>query len=140
MAYETSKSEAGRTDAPTGIGDDTPRASEDWRDTAAAAASEARSTASNLGRKAAKTAEKVRTSTAEGLHSAASSVHAGGERMASAAHRVGDALATGAEYVRRNEVADMADDLMDLVRNHPGPALVCAAALGFLLGRSVYRR
>ena len=84
-------------------------------------------------------AERLRTSAAHGLDSAADAVHAGGERVASAAHRAGDALASGAEYVRDNVVRDIVDDLAEVVRNHPGPALLCAAALGFVLGRSVYR-
>ncbi|HET9329226.1 MAG TPA: hypothetical protein VFO23_01750 [Steroidobacteraceae bacterium] len=83
--------------------------------------------------------ERLRGSAASGLTSAADAVHAGGERVASAAHRAGDALASGAEYVRDNDVRDMVDDLAEVVRNNPGPALLCAAALGFVLGRSVYR-
>ena len=85
-------------------------------------------------------AERLRSSAASGLNSAADAVHAGGERVASAAHRAGDALASGADYVRDNDVRDMVDDLAQVVRNNPGPALLCAAALGFVLGRSVYRR
>jgi ElaB/YqjD/DUF883 family membrane-anchored ribosome-binding protein len=139
MAYETRNSETGRSDAPAGLGDDRPVGSEKWGDSAAAVASEAKAAASSLGRKAARGAEQLRTSAAEGLESAAGAVHAGGERLAGAVHRTGDALASGAEYLRGNEVADMASDLVSLVRNNPGPALVCAAAVGFLLGRAVYR-
>jgi len=84
-------------------------------------------------------AERLRSSAAHGLDSAADAVHAGGERVASTAHRAGDALASGAEYVRDHDVRDMVDDLAQVVRNNPGPALLCAAALGFVLGRSVYR-
>jgi ElaB/YqjD/DUF883 family membrane-anchored ribosome-binding protein len=83
--------------------------------------------------------ERLRSSAASGLTSAADAVHAGGERVASAAHSAGDALASGAEYVRDNDVRDMVDDLTAVVRNNPGPALLCAVALGFVLGRSVYR-
>ena len=85
------------------------------------------------------TAERLRSSAANGLDSAADAVYSGGERMANAAHRAGDALASGAEYVRDHDVRDMIDDFAEVVRNNPGPALLCAAALGFVLGRSVYR-
>ena len=84
-------------------------------------------------------AARLRSSAASGLDSAADAMHASGERVASAAHRAGDALASGAEYVRAHEVRDIVDDLAEVVRNNPGPALLCAAALGFVLGRSVYR-
>jgi ElaB/YqjD/DUF883 family membrane-anchored ribosome-binding protein len=131
MAYETN--------APAGRSDDTLRSSEDLSDAAAEAASEAEAVVSDLGHEATRRAEHMRTSAAEGLDSAASAVHAGGEQVANAARRAGDALAAGAEYVRGNEVADMLDDLVDVVRNHPAPALLCAAALGFVLGRAVSR-
>jgi ElaB/YqjD/DUF883 family membrane-anchored ribosome-binding protein len=137
MAYETSNS-TGRTSG-SGLGDDTLRASEDLSSDAAAAAAEVKAAASNLGYEAARRAEQVRASAAERLDGVASAVHAGGERAASAAHRAGDALASGAQYVRATEFADMADDVLDLVRNNPGPALLCAAALGFVLGRALYR-
>jgi len=139
MAYETSNPEGSRPNAPAGRSDDALSASEELRAAATAAASEAKAAASTLGYKATRRAEQLRTSTAERLDTAASAVHAGGERVASAAHRAGDALASGADYVRENEVTDMMDDLVELVRSHPGPALLCAAALGFVLGRAVYR-
>jgi ElaB/YqjD/DUF883 family membrane-anchored ribosome-binding protein len=139
MAYETSSSEAGRASAPTGLGDDALRASDDLSGAAAAAASEAKAAARNLRDKVTAGAEQARNSAAEGLESASSAMHSGGERVARAAHRAGDALAHGAAYVRRNEITDMLEDVADLVRDNPGPALVCAAALGFMLGRAFYR-
>jgi hypothetical protein len=33
----------------------------------------------------------------------------------------------------------MIDDVMQLVKNNPGPALLGAAALGFLVGRALSR-
>ncbi len=127
MAYETSDPQAGRPDAPAGLSDDTLPTSEDL------------SHASHLRHEATRKADQLRTPAAARLDSVAGAVHAGGDRVASAAHRAGDALASGAEYIRGNEIADMLDDVADLVRNNPGPALFCAAALGFVLGRAVYR-
>ena len=92
-----------------------------------------------VGEAAGGTDTRLRSSAANGLDSAADAVHAGGERVAGAAHRAGDALASGAEYVRDHDVRDMVDDLAEVVRKNPGPALLCAAALGFVLGRSVHR-
>lgn len=139
MAYETRDSEPDRANTPPGVGDDVLPGSEDLNAAAAAGTAEVKAAASNFRFTVKGRAERMRTSTAEGLDSAASAAHAGGERVASAAHRTGDALASGAEYVREHDVADMMDDLLDLVRNNPGPALLCAAALGFVLGRAVYR-
>lgn len=135
MAYETSNTEAGRPNPSAGLGDDNPRLHDDLNAEAGVAGQSTR----DFGAAARDKAEKLRASAARGLDTAADAAHTGGERVASAAHRAGDALATGAEYVRVNDVGDMVDDFMDLMRNNPGPALLCAAAFGFVLGRAVYR-
>jgi len=100
---------------------------------------QAQGAAADLGRKAARRAEQVRGRAAEGLDSAAKSVHAGGERVAHAAHSAADALSSSARYVRENDLRDMVDDMLDVVRDNPGPALLGAAALGFLIGRAISR-
>ena len=135
MPYESSSTE-GRANTPRSPGENNPN----LRDSLHQAAGAAVENATELGREARAKADKVRTSAARGLDTAADAVHAGGDRLASAAHRAGDALASGAEYARANDAGDMVDDFMGLMRNNPGPTLVCAAALGFLLGRAVYRR
>jgi ElaB/YqjD/DUF883 family membrane-anchored ribosome-binding protein len=63
----------------------------------------------------------------------------GGARVSSAAHSAADALATSADYIREHDLSDMMEDLRDVVRNNPGPALLGAAALGFLIGRAFSR-
>lgn len=133
MVYESSNTASGTT--PGGLGEDKPN----LRDTLDEVTGAAEGT-TGLGHSARAKVEKVRASAARGLDSAAGAVHASGDRVASAAHRTGDALASGATYLRGNDTGDMVDDFMDLLRDHPGPALVCATALGFLLGRAVYRR
>jgi hypothetical protein len=95
--------------------------------------------ASKIARTAGRTAEQARNRTAAGLESAAKSVHSGVDRMATAGHGAGDALASSARYVREHDVRDMTDDVMSMVRNNPGVALLGAAALGFLIGRAVTR-
>ena len=99
----------------------------------------AEATASELGRSAGKKAQRARTRAAAGLDSAAKTVHAGAERVADAGHSAGDALASGARYVREHDARDMVEDAMDIVRSHPGVALLGAAALGFLVGRAITR-
>jgi ElaB/YqjD/DUF883 family membrane-anchored ribosome-binding protein len=135
MVYESSNTASGAPTTPGGLGEDNPN----LRDTLDEVTGAAEAT-TGLGRTARAKVEKVRASAARGLDSAADAVHASGDRVASAAHRTGDALASGATYLRGNDTGDMVDDFMDLLRDHPGPALVCAAAVGFLLGRAVYRR
>ena len=93
----------------------------------------------DVGARAAQRADQARVGAAAGLESVASSLHEKGERVASAAHSAADAVAYGAEYLRDNDVQTMMGDLMEVIRRNPGPSLLGAAALGFLLGRALSR-
>jgi ElaB/YqjD/DUF883 family membrane-anchored ribosome-binding protein len=98
-----------------------------------------RSKVQDVGNKAAQRADQARVGAAAGLENVASTLHEKGERVASAAHSAADAVASGAEYLRENDVQSMISDLMEVIRRNPGPSLIGAAALGFLLGRALSR-
>lgn len=132
MVYETSTPAAGRANEPSGLSDDTLGAS-------AGMSADAMGTAEDLSRRASRKAEQIRASAAEGLDRAASAVQTGGARVGAAAQRAGEALASSADYVRAHDARDMMDDLTEIIRNNPGPALLAAVALGFIMGRAVYR-
>jgi ElaB/YqjD/DUF883 family membrane-anchored ribosome-binding protein len=89
--------------------------------------------------------DEQRGAAASGLESAASKLREkadslpGGERVASAAHRTANAVGAAANYVRENDLKGMMADAQQLVKNNPGPALLIAAALGFLVARSFTR-
>ena len=93
----------------------------------------------DVGARAAQRADQARVGAAAGLESVASSLHEKGERAASAAHSAADAVAYGAEYLRDNDMQTMMGDLMEVIRRNPGPSLLGAAALGFILGRALSR-
>ena len=86
-----------------------------------------------------------RSTAADGLDTAASALHdraddlPGGDTVRNFARSTADRLSSSAEYVRRNNGKRMASDAETFVRNNPGPALVVAAAFGFLLGRAFSR-
>jgi hypothetical protein len=90
-------------------------------------------------------ASQAKTKAASGLDSAAAALRSradtlpGGEKVVSAAHRTADALASTAGYLRDKELKDMMSDVQSFVRNNPGPALIGAAVLGFLVARSLSR-
>ncbi len=95
-----------------------------------------------------RTAEKVnegRRMAAERLESAASSVHwgadqlPGGPKVKDFAHTAADRLGTTADYLRSHDARRMRADVESLVKNNPGPALLIAAAVGFLVARAVSR-
>ena len=87
-----------------------------------------------------------REAAAGGLAAAASSLHEkadalpGGEKVASIAHSAADKLSGTADYVRDHDVNSMMADLQRLVKANPGPALVAAAVVGFLVARAFSSR
>jgi ElaB/YqjD/DUF883 family membrane-anchored ribosome-binding protein len=98
-----------------------------------------KSRAQDVGAKAAQRADQARVSAAAGLDTVASNLHEKGEQVASAAHSAAHAVTYGADYLRANDVQTMMSDVVDVIRRNPGPALLGAAALGFLLGRALSR-
>jgi ElaB/YqjD/DUF883 family membrane-anchored ribosome-binding protein len=95
--------------------------------------------ARDAGTRAADRADQARVSAAAGLDSVASTLHHKGEQVASAAHGAADAVTYGAEYLRENDVRTMLSDIVEVIRRNPGPSLLGAAALGFMLGRALSR-
>ena len=106
---------------------------------------EAKAKASGVGQVAADKIDEKRRAAAGGLDSAAHTLHdkadklPGGEKVASAAHTAADALASTAGYIRENDLKGMMADVQSLVKKNPGPALLTAAALGFLVARTFSR-
>jgi hypothetical protein len=54
--------------------------------------------------------------------------------------RVAEGLETGGRYIREEGFKGMADDLTDLIRRNPIPALLVGVGLGFILARSTSSR
>jgi ElaB/YqjD/DUF883 family membrane-anchored ribosome-binding protein len=104
-----------------------------------------KSKAAEMGQKVADTIDQSRGTAAGGLESAANALRGkadtlpGGEKVANAAHATADAVGVAADYVRDNDVKAMMGDVQRLVKNNPGPALLIAAALGFLIARTFTR-
>lgn len=96
----------------------------------------------DLGRSAADLVDENRAATASGLQSAATAIHEragslpGGERISGLAHDAAGKLSSTADYVRDSNVNKMMADVETLVKNNPGPSLIAAAVIGFLVGRA----
>jgi ElaB/YqjD/DUF883 family membrane-anchored ribosome-binding protein len=101
--------------------------------------------ATGMARPAAQKIDEDRSAGTGGLDSAASRLHQkadslpGGESVKGAANAAADALSSTADYVRENDLKGMLADVGKLVKNNPGPALLTAAALGFLVARTFSR-
>jgi ElaB/YqjD/DUF883 family membrane-anchored ribosome-binding protein len=63
----------------------------------------------------------------------------GGDKVAGAANTAADAMESVADYVRDQDLRSMLSDAQQIVRQHPGATLLTAAAIGFLLARSLSR-
>jgi hypothetical protein len=103
--------------------------------------SQVKSSASDLGQAAADEIDNRRRAAAAGIKSAAKSLHEtaedlpGGARVADVAHGAADKLNSTANYIRRRNFTGMARDVRKVVKDNPVPALVGAAALGYLLAK-----
>ena len=108
-------------------------------------ASEAKDSMSDLARTAAKKVDESRSTAADRLQGAASEVKEraadlpGGQRVKELAYATADRLSTTADYVRTHDARRMMADVETVVKNNPGPALLVAAAFGFVLGRALTR-
>lgn len=97
---------------------------------------------SDLARTAAGKIDENRDATAGGLNKAAAALHEnaeslpGGEKVANLAHATAEKLSSTADYVREHDVNRMMADVETLVKNNPGPSLLAAAVIGFLVGRA----
>lgn len=105
--------------------------------------SEAARTARELGHSA---ADAARTASAKVQDAASTARQKAGEYLGATAPRVqefGDAAArrisATAEYVRTSDAERIRTDVETVVKNHPGPAMIAAAVVGFLLGRALSR-
>lgn len=56
-----------------------------------------------------------------------------------AADTIDENISATAAYVREHDGGRMMHDLKRVVRNNPGPSLLAAIAVGFLVGRTITR-
>ncbi len=113
-------------------------------------AAEVKEKVADFGRKTADNLDESRKSTAGALNQTAAKLHSGGEQLAGAAHAAAhqisdvahdaaDKVQAAADYIRDTDVKRMGEDLKDIVKRYPGPALAVAAVLGFLVARGFRR-
>jgi hypothetical protein len=98
--------------------------------------------AADLGQSAVDMLDDQRSSAASGLSGAAATIREradqlpGGDTVTGLAHSAADTLTSTADYVRRNDLKDMLADVEQVVKKNPGPSLLAAAFVGFLVGRA----
>lgn len=106
------------------------------------AVEQTKSKLTEFGSAAADKFEENRVAAASGLEGAAESLHEkadrlpGGAKVTNFAHSAADKLNATAGFVREHDLEGMMTDVEDLVKKNPGPSLLVAAGLGFLLARA----
>ena len=97
-------------------------------------ASEVKDSMSDMARTATKKVDESRSMAADRLEGAASTVY---ERAADLPG--GQRVKEFADYMRTHDAKRMMADVETVVKNNPGPALLIAAAFGFIVGRALTR-
>lgn len=101
---------------------------------------------SELGRRTADTIDANMASAATGLDKAAATLHGraeslpGVDTMSGLAHTTAEKLSATAGYLRAHDVGTILKDTKALVKANPGPSMLVAGVIGFLLGRSFLGR
>jgi ElaB/YqjD/DUF883 family membrane-anchored ribosome-binding protein len=112
-------------------------------DTVAEAAGRAQEEAKRYGQRAMDAVESGRETAASKLDSAASGIRAradslpGGADVSRFARRAADRIDGAAQYLRNHEVKDVMSGVEAFIKDHPAQALLGAAVVGFLAGRSM---
>jgi ElaB/YqjD/DUF883 family membrane-anchored ribosome-binding protein len=91
-----------------------------------------------FGRAAVNKIEENRVSAAGALHGAATSLHENASRLPNGpelAHAAAEKVDTVSSYLQDHDTKQMMTDVKTVVKKNPGPSLLIAAALGFLIGR-----
>ena len=126
----------------SGIGDTLTDTAENVKNKVADAASTAKQKVSDVGRQATDKIDEKRGPAADALQNAAATIHEkaedlpGGETVRSVAHSAAEQLESTAGYKREHDVRGMISDVEEVVRRNPGPSLLIAVAIGFLIGRA----
>jgi len=104
------------------------------RDMAGTAADRAKDTAATVGKKA----EDATHAVGQGMQNLASTVRENLPRegvVGTAASSVAGCLESGGRYLEREGIQGMAEDVTNLIRRNPLPAIFVGIGLGFLLAR-----
>jgi len=84
-------------------------------------------------------AEHVLDQAVDALDDVAESIRSD-ERVRKVSRRARRAVDDGRRYIEGNDLDDMASDVIDAVRRHPGKALLALAAVGLLFSQMMRRK
>jgi hypothetical protein len=112
-------------------------------ETASNVADKARQAASNLGSNIGNKAEDATHAVGAGMKSLADTIRDRGPHegmVGSATSTLASGLESGGQYLQQQGIKGVADDLTQLIRRNPIPALLLGVGLGFVVARATMRR
>lgn len=101
---------------------------------------QAKDKAAEMARNVADSIDGQRERVASGLSRTASAVNQGGEKVSGIAQGTAQGLDSTADYIRQNDLSRMMSDVGAVIKNNPGPSMIAAVVLGFVLGRALTGR
>jgi len=108
-------------------------------ETASGVTDKAKQAASNLGQRA----EDAKQAVGGGIKSLADTIRDKGPQegmFGTATSSIAEGLESGANYLQEEGFSGIADDLTNLIRRNPIPALIVGVGLGFIVARATMRR
>jgi len=110
------------------------------KETAGDAMDKMKQTASTIGETASKKAADVTSAVSGGMKNLGEKIR---ETLPSegylgqASRRVADGLECGSKYLAEEGLEGMTEDVSNVIRRNPLPAVLCGLGLGFLIGRTL---
>jgi hypothetical protein len=114
----------------------------DVKDKVQEGAEQAKEMGKNLINQAGQKADDATAAAGRGMQSVADTIreHTPNSGMAGgAAKAVSDTIDKGGHYLESEKLSGMMEDVTDVIRNNPVPALLVALGVGFILGRALSR-
>lgn len=141
MATTTGNPTAPQQDTPrSNTGEQSKQFIDKAKDMASNVADKAREAASNFGSKARDTiasgSHHAESAIGSGIHSLGGSLRENlpqSGMLGSAGSSVADALESSGRYIQEEGLAGMADDMMNMIRRNPIPAVMVGVGIGVLL-------
>jgi hypothetical protein len=110
------------------------------REAASAVGDMVSSAASTVGSTISKSADKATSATGSGVKQLGETIKEKGPHdgvLGSATRAVGDSLEKGGKYLEQEGLSGMMEDVTQLIRRNPMPAILVGIGLGFLIGRTL---
>jgi ElaB/YqjD/DUF883 family membrane-anchored ribosome-binding protein len=95
---------------------------------------------SNAATAAGKSADKLASATGASVKHLGETIREKGPQdgvLAGATRAVGNTLEEGGKYLEQEGISGMMDDVTELIRRNPVPAVLVGIGIGFLIGRTL---